>query len=131
MGEGGREVATVQVPWLLLLPSLILLCSHSPLVKLIKNFMPHAATLLRVCSMPNQSPPSLTLSLPVCYVRGRAVALSRCCQRSIRKVFSDFVLGLFAGTHQIGLPQRLIWQELATCCTLTACPAASGQVRVH
>lgn len=39
------------------------------------------------------------LLLAVCYVRGRAVALSRCCQRSLRKVFSDFVLGLFAGTH--------------------------------
>lgn len=62
--------------------------------------MPHAATLLRVCSMQHQSPPLL---LAVCYVRGRAVALSRCCQRSLRaaqpKVFSDFVLGLFAGTH--------------------------------
>lgn len=94
--------------------------------------MPHAATLLRVCSMQHQSPPLL---LAVCYVRGRAVALSRCCQRSLRKVFSDFVLGLFAGTHQIGLPQRLIWQELSTCCTLSAaaaaCPAAPGQARLE
>lgn len=137
MGEGEREVATVQAPWLLLLPSLILLCSHSPLVKLIKNFMPHAATLLRVCSMPHQSPPPLTLSLPVCYVRGRAVALSRCCQRSLRKVFSDFVLGLFAGTHQIGLPQRLIWQRTCNllhalcCCCCMPCGPRPGQVRVH
>lgn len=46
---------------------------------------------------------TLPLLLAVCYVRGRAVALSRCCLRSLRaaqpKVFSDFVLGLFAGTH--------------------------------
>lgn len=100
--------------------------------------MPHAATLLRVCSMQHQSPLPPAVPLPDCYVRGRAVALSRCCLRSLRaaqpKVFSDFVIGLFAGTHtKLACHSDLYDKELATCCTLSAaaCPAAPAQARLE
>lgn len=108
--RGEEQLARLPPVVLLLLSSLILQCSHSPLVKLIKNFMPHAATrLLRVCCCvqhapppdPSPSPSAATAPCPrvVCYVRGRVVALSRCCLHfKLRspKLFSDFVLGLFA-----------------------------------
>lgn len=111
-GGGEEQLARLPPLVLLLLSSLILQCSHSPLVKLIKNFMPHAATrLLRVCCCVQHAPPSHPSPSPsaataaascprvVCYVRGRVVALSRCCLHfKLRspKLFSDFVLGLFA-----------------------------------